>query len=191
MTTWQKCGMPQQGMSCSLYKGHTGSVACVAFSPDGKRIVTGSEDSTAKVWDATTGDQAVTLRGGGSAVAFSPDGSHFASGCNSYEFMRARIMNFDGVEGFMTRKMRSANNRLQDYTAQMWEVPTGKKTLTFQGLKDITSVAFAPDGKRIVAGGMHNRAMVWDTTTGRLLLTLRGGTRYVKKNIFHLCCVLS
>ncbi len=44
-------------------KGHTGEVTSVAFSPDGTRIVTGSEDQTAKVWDARTGTPLLELKG--------------------------------------------------------------------------------------------------------------------------------
>ena len=43
--------------------GHTGEVWSAAFSPDGKRIVTGSWDRTAKVWDAGTGQELLTLKG--------------------------------------------------------------------------------------------------------------------------------
>ncbi|HEX2066138.1 MAG TPA: hypothetical protein VHI93_04925, partial [Candidatus Thermoplasmatota archaeon] len=58
-------------------KGHASHVYGVAFSPDGKRIVSGSGDMTVRVWDAITGGEAHTLRGHtGSvqSVAFSPDG---------------------------------------------------------------------------------------------------------------------
>ena len=44
-------------------KGHTGSVWSASFSPDGSRIVTGSRDKTAKVWDAKTGAELLTLKG--------------------------------------------------------------------------------------------------------------------------------
>ena len=59
-------------------KGHTAQrVMSASFSPDGSRIVTGSQDKTAKVWDAKTGAEVLTLKGhtGGSVSAsFSPDG---------------------------------------------------------------------------------------------------------------------
>ncbi len=44
-------------------KGHTGAVRSVAFSLDGKRILTGSEDQTARVWDAETGTEKLALKG--------------------------------------------------------------------------------------------------------------------------------
>ena len=55
----------------------------MAFSPDGTRIVTGSDDRTAKVWDARTGTPLLELKGHTSlvtSVAFSPDGSRIVTG---------------------------------------------------------------------------------------------------------------
>src|SRR5262249_27560785 len=64
-------------------EGHAEPVLSVAYSPDGKRIVTGSVDNTAKVWDAQTGKAVVSLKGNRhwvSSVAFSPDGSRILTG---------------------------------------------------------------------------------------------------------------
>ena len=61
---------------------HLGSVTSVAFSPDGKRLVSASADQTVKVWDAATGSETLTLKGhtgGVFSVAFSPDGKRLAS----------------------------------------------------------------------------------------------------------------
>src|SRR5579864_7291551 len=62
--------------------GHTGAVNSVAFSPDGARLTTASEDKTARVWNAATGELLHTLSGHEDAVfaaPFSPDGSRIAT----------------------------------------------------------------------------------------------------------------
>ena len=64
-------------------RGHTDLVWGLAYSPDGRRLATGSLDGTIKLWDTTTGEEVFTLRGhtaGVICVAFSPDGRRIASG---------------------------------------------------------------------------------------------------------------
>src|SRR5262249_44911507 len=63
--------------------GHASLVWSAAFSADGRRILTGSWDKTAKVWDAATGQEILTLDGHNCAVlsaAFSPDGERIVTG---------------------------------------------------------------------------------------------------------------
>jgi len=133
----------------------------VAFSPDGTRIVTGSYDRTAKVWDARTGTAQLELKGhtgGVSSVAFSPDGTHIVTGSG-------------------------------DRTAKVWEARTGTPRLELKGHKgSVNSVAFSPDGARIVTGGGNlnqpGEVMVWDARTGTPLLELKGHTAPVSSVAF-------
>jgi WD40 repeat protein len=108
----------------------------VAFSPDGKRIVTGSQDMTAKVWDAATGQELLTLEGHTDvvrSVTFSPEGNRIVTGSD-------------------------------DRTAKVWDAGTGQELLALNGhTHAVWSAAFSPDGQRIVTGiaGAYAIAKVW------------------------------
>src|SRR5262249_6828467 len=70
------------GEEILTFKGHTKLVPSVAFSPDGQRLATCSEDGTVKLWDTHTGQQTLTLTGHTGVVShlvFSPDGHRLAS----------------------------------------------------------------------------------------------------------------
>jgi len=74
--------------------GHSSWVNCLVYSPDGKRLVTGSADENVKLWDTTTGQEVFTLTGHSRqviGVAFSPDGRRLAScsyGSGRYDEVR-------------------------------------------------------------------------------------------------------
>ena len=130
-----------------MLNGHSGEVSCVAFSPDGKRLASGSWDKTIKLWDTHAGTELLTLKGHSHlvvCVAFSRDGKRLASGST-------------------------------DKTIKLWDTVTGKELLTLKGhLSHVNSVAFSPDGKRLASGNRDKTIKFWDTATGKELLTLKG-----------------
>ena len=84
MTTVRRgCGTLRTGKALLELKGHTDGVSGASFSPDGARIVTGSFDRTAKVWDARDGTALLELKGHKgyvSGASFSPDGARIVTG---------------------------------------------------------------------------------------------------------------
>ena len=119
----------------------TSEVSSVAFTPDGKRIVSGSADTTVRVWDAGTGQpvgQPITAPSEVSSVAFSPDGTRIVSGS-------------------------------ADTTVRVWDAGTGQpvgQPITGHS-NTVDSVAFSPDGTRIVSGSADTTVRVWDAGTGQ------------------------
>src|SRR5262249_28077534 len=76
-------GVVATGKELLELKGHAEGVLAVAFSPDGKKVLTGSRDKTARLWDATTGKELQKFEGHASSVtsvAFSPDGKEVVTG---------------------------------------------------------------------------------------------------------------
>src|SRR5262249_45062104 len=113
------------GPELVLQAGHDGAVNSVAFSPDGRRILTGSSTGMATLWDADTGKRLRDLGGhGGSvnSVAFGPDGRRALTGSH-------------------------------DRTATLWDADTGRRLVDFRGQAGrVYAVAISPDGRRALTG---------------------------------------
>jgi hypothetical protein len=177
------------GAPALTLSGHQHNVNSVAWSPDGKRLATGSQDNTAKVWDAETGKELLTLSGhvnGVSSVAWNPDGKRLATGSDDstakvWDAGSGReLLTLSGHSSYVRSVAWSPDGKrlatgIDDSTAKVWDGETGKELLTLGGHSgSVDSVAWSPDGKRLATGSWDETAKVWDGETGKELLTLSG-----------------
>ncbi|PPQ73248.1 hypothetical protein CVT26_015058 [Gymnopilus dilepis] len=124
----------------AVLRGHTDSVTSVVFSPDVRRIVSGSWDKTIRIWDSETGEPVRPPleghKGWVYSVAVSPDGKKIVSGSG-------------------------------DNTVRLWDSDTGEMLVSFVGhTNTVTSVAFFRDGKQIVSGSHDGTVRLWDVNSG-------------------------
>jgi len=151
-------GSRQRSRTQRVLEGHTGSVTSVAVSPDGKHIITGSEDETVRVWELASGRALSVIRGHAgvvTSVAVTPDGTRLVTGSG----LRAGPI----------------IGTTKDYSVRVWDLLTGRELNVFKGHEDAVSiVAVTPDGTRVVTGSKDGTARIWDLASGRHLATLRG-----------------
>jgi WD40 repeat protein len=176
------------------FQGHTGPVRCVAFSPDGRLALSGSDDRTVRVWDVTTGAELHRFDGhtdGVAAVAFSEDGRRAASAGGDrtvrlWEVGTGRELgclrgHTDTVRGVaFVPGGRLVVSCSDDGTARLWDVAAGAELRTFAGHQGcVACVAVSGDGQRVLTGGYDHTVRVWDLASGAELHRLEGHTRAV------------
>ena len=143
---WDAAG----GGELTFLRSDEQSISDMSYSPDGLRIVSGSEDGTVRVLDAASGASLAVLSGhksGFTYVSYSPDGTRIVSG--------------------------SCDN-----TVRVWDAESGAGLSVLHGHEGfVGSVSYSPDGTRIVSGSEDGTVRVWDAASGALLAVFRGHQR--------------
>jgi WD40 repeat protein len=183
----------------AILRGQQGTIWSVAFSPDGREVVTAQDDHTAVIWNVTTGAVEHVLRGHSDRIwyaSFSSDGKRIVTASSD---KTARLWNADtgdqiavlrGHQDAVTFAAFSPDTlrvvtASDDNTARLWDGETGALLTTLSGHGGlITAVNFAPDGKRVVTGSTDKTARIWDTSSGRQLAFLQGHGDFVSAVAF-------
>jgi WD40 repeat protein len=184
------------------FSGHNDGANSVVFSPDGRRILSGSRDRTMILWDRETGREICRFKEHGGwiqSVAISPDGRRALSGSQD-----AIIRLWDLESGDLIREFRghtegvfsvafSPDGRLaystsggflrggwedgRDAAIRVWDVETGREVRRLEGHRGIVrSMAVSPDGRRVLSGGRDGAVILWDAATGAEIRRFRGHT---------------
>ena len=178
---------------------HFGSVNSVSFSPDGKLLVTGSNDNSLRLWDVASGKALKTFEGHQgrvNSVAFSPDGKQLASGSGDnslrlWDVASGKVLKtFEGHQDWVMSVAFSPDGKLvasgsDDSSLRLWDVASGKALKTFEGHQgSVMSVAFSPDGKRLASGSGDNSLRLWDVASRKVLKTFEGHQDWVRSVAF-------
>lgn len=174
---WDSKGKKVQAFKA---KGHRMAVNSIAFSRDGKLILTGSTDKTCRLWDRQDGKELHSFKDHKKAVnivGFSRDNNYILTGSRDgitriwdlhkkdiqFSIKQKKEINyaaFSHDDRYILTLSNSKSLRLWDCSSSSGS--SGSKSYVFKGHKRVTSVTFSPDGKYILTGAKDGTAYLWD-----------------------------
>jgi Tol biopolymer transport system component len=186
-------------------RDHASAVWCVTFSPDGKRIATGTggylgDPGHLKIWNVADGREILSVLTQRSVrwVQFAPDGKSLATAEHEDQgAARIREASTGKVLHTLVGHSRSIDTLAfspsgqqlatasWDKTVKIWSTRTGKEVRTLEGHPgEVYPVAFSPDGHRLLSGDGTGIAILWDADSGKKLHTLKGHAKVVQAVAF-------
>jgi serine/threonine protein kinase len=167
-----------------LFRGHEGAIENIAFTPDGKRLVTVSQDKTARVWDVAAGRELVRFTGHPDTIrglAILPDNRRAATaGWGGIVRLwdldtGAEIQRYVGHRGDVwSVACDTAGKRLitggTDRTVRIWDIESGKPQQKLsESFSTVTAALFLPDGRRAVSASEDGTIRLWDLRTEKVV----------------------
>ena len=177
-----------------LLKGHAGEVIAVAFTPEGKSLISASCDRTIKLWDVETGKNTATLRGHANAIlalALSRDGKMLASADGDGQIKLWNAVTGKNIatisespEDLLTLALSPDGRILASATSQsklkLWDVVSAKNiAVLHRDGPTVRCIAFSPDGKTLASGGEGKAVSLWDVRSGKHIAALNGHAGHV------------
>ncbi len=180
--------------------GYTNLIYSAALSPDGKKIVTLSEDKTAKIWDVETGKLIADLIGHTESVtsaAFSPDGTKIVTTASLDTIVKIwkaengkLLTDLTGqTDSIISTAFSPHGEKILTIsggkTIKIWNVADGKLIANLTGHTDeVKSASFSPDGNKIVITWGDGTANIWDVASEKLVINLADRTEMFKTATF-------
>jgi WD40 repeat protein len=204
--TIQHCNVATK-QRITFFYGHLSS--SLAFSPDGRKIASGSENGNIRIWNFASRmngevlhvdyEEIVAFLGHMAAVnsvVFSPDGSQLASCSDDGTIIiwdiatNRQIVVFRGHRSHVNTIAYSPDGSQivsgsHDRTVRLWNIATQRQFVKFKGHSDtVNSVAFSSDGRQIVSGSDDETVRSWDVKTQREIRVFRGHSNVVNSVAF-------
>lgn len=175
-----------EGENLKTFKGHSGEVADVSFSPDGETLVSASYDGTLKFWDVEGEELRTFIGRAGKArsASFSPDGKTIASAHNDgtiklWNLQGEILKTFKGHSSYVTSARFSPNGKMiasagHDKTIKLWSLK-GEELKTLKGhTAEVTGISFRPDSNVLASASVDGTIRLWNLAEGREIKTIEG-----------------
>ncbi|WFC98658.1 Kinesin- motor protein [Malassezia yamatoensis] len=177
----------------TLY-GHTRSVACVAFSPDGEHIASAGADRNIQIYTTRTGRLMHTLQGhekGVNAVCWTQDSKYVASASDDknvylWDVEQMRIVRT--FSGHTSQDGSMIASSSYDGLIRLWDTSAGHclRTLQHEDHAPVVSVQFSPSSLQLLAMSLDSGVRLWDLANARVLKTFTGhnATKHAGNAVF-------